>query len=51
MRSASARFRHSGFSQTTCLPAAAASSAIGQCRSFGAPITTMSISGIVSICR
>src|SRR5690349_5057201 len=32
MRSASARFRHRGFSMTTCLPAAAASSATWQCR-------------------
>ncbi len=51
IRSASARFRQSGFSMTTCLPAAAASSVIWQCRSFGAPTTIMSISGIASICR
>src|SRR5262245_1081770 len=49
MRSASARLRHSGFSTTTCLPAAAALTVISQCAKFGAPTTTMSISSIASI--
>ena len=50
IRSASARFRQSGFSMTTCFPAAAASRVIRQWRSFGAPTTTRSISGMASIC-
>src|SRR6185503_1977804 len=49
MRSASARLRHSGFSTTTCLPAAAALTVMSQCAKFGAPTTTMSISSIPSI--
>ncbi len=49
IRAASARFKQSGFSMTTCLPAAAASRAIWQCRSLGAPTTTMSIPGMASI--
>src|SRR5882672_1194129 len=49
MRSASVRFRHSGFSTTTCLPALAALTAISQWAKFGAPTTTMSISSSASI--
>jgi hypothetical protein len=41
----------SGFSQTTCLPAFAASTVIRACNRFGAVIVTISISGSASIAR
>ena len=44
IRSASASVVASGFSHTTCFPAAAASSVNSQCRLFGHPSTTSSTS-------
>src|SRR5262245_53891967 len=48
MRSPSAAVAASGFSQNTCLPAAAAAIAIGACRKLGAAMLTRSTSGLAT---
>jgi hypothetical protein len=46
MRSASSSVMQSGFSQTMCLPALAASIVICACKALGAAIVTISMSGL-----